>query len=429
MLSYFHFLRHRKLIVSTESLMEKKSFVKASGAIHITNKVSLIQKKVWNFLLMKAYDELGTKEKYQVALADIYDLLGTRNDKDIKKLIGSLNILVQFNILDKDNINKWGVYSLLGFIDLTNGVLTYSFGNELRQLLHKPQFYTIINLAIQQKFSCKYSLFLYELCLDYIGIGKTPWIEIDKFRYFMGIDEDEYLEFKFLSQNVIQKAVREINKKSDLIVEAEVQRLGRKAIKIRFSVTKQSVPAQFKTNANYMPATKEITDEQRKTLSLLISAGIEKEAAHKVVNKYDLNLIRDELKLLNTSTQTINNRTGWFIKACENKWHNYELDQQKLRAERERKENQRRELFEKVKAEHSNFKEEECLRRYSALSSQEQRDTDIQCELWIKQERKNNEFSRYTNDDEYRITFLQNKFLKDEERDLHQWARLKEYEI
>lgn len=79
-------------------------------------------------------------------------------------------------------------------------------------------------------------------------------------------------------------------------------------------------------------------------LPILLSVGIEKEAAYKMINQYDLNVIRDGIKLLNASSKEIHNRTGWLLDACKGKWSNGELEKQKQRVARDRKETREREL-------------------------------------------------------------------------------------
>ena len=59
----------------------KKLFVKASGVIHITHNISLVQYRLWNFLLAHAHPELGTKDKYQVSTAKLIKVLNIKSNR------------------------------------------------------------------------------------------------------------------------------------------------------------------------------------------------------------------------------------------------------------------------------------------------------------------------------------------------------------
>lgn len=224
--------------------MKNKEVIKHSAAVQISNYTTLLQRRTWNVLLGNAYWDLPTKDRYSITVRDLMHLLDleeSHNDKHIKDLcLDLINIVVQWNILKKDNKIEWGASGLLASAKIENGVLTYSYSIELRERLYNPEMYARINLKLQNKFNSKYSLAIYELCTDYfiekINRGETPWININVFRFMMGLGNQEYTRFKDLNLKIIKPSVNEINDKSDLDVSVDFKREKRKIVSLKFDI-------------------------------------------------------------------------------------------------------------------------------------------------------------------------------------------------
>ena len=103
---------------------------------------------------------------------------------------------VEWNVLGKDKKQEWGVASTVGICRIKDGVCTYSFAAHLRYKLYNPRIYTKLNLRLQNRFTHRYALILWEVCFDYFDIarnqGETPFIPMETFRDLMGLDKDEY---------------------------------------------------------------------------------------------------------------------------------------------------------------------------------------------------------------------------------------------
>ena len=82
--------------------MELEEFVKkASGAIQINHKVTLIQQRLWNVLLANAYPDLGKQKKFSMPTEALLKYFPeTRNTEHLKECLLALNrIQVQYNLL------------------------------------------------------------------------------------------------------------------------------------------------------------------------------------------------------------------------------------------------------------------------------------------------------------------------------------------
>ena len=238
----------QNLIDGGQGLKEKTEVIKHSAAIHIENKVSLLQRRAWNILLAHAYDELPLKEVYSVRVKELIDKLGY-DSKDENHLKAALKTLatsaVEWDTLDKDGSPDWGVTTLLAQARIQNGICTYAYSPELRERLHNPKVYARISLSLQNEFTSKHALALYELFVDYLdearNYGETPFILLAHFRKLMGIPDGSYTEFKKLNTRVIKEPIEEINERTDLSVTVEYQRKSRKVAALKFKIQRLSL--------------------------------------------------------------------------------------------------------------------------------------------------------------------------------------------
>ena len=264
------------------NLAKINEVIKASPAIQIQSKISLLQRRAWNVLLANAYSELQTAEIHRVSVVELATKLGyNSNDLDyLKETLEALGACqVKWNLLNKDKKKKWGFANLLASAEIENGICTYAFAPHLRHQLYNPRIYAKLNLRLQNRFKSQYTLVLWEVCFDYFDTdrdqGETPLIPLETFRELMGIEAGEYQTFKALNQFVIKPAIKEINALTDYHVEVEQKRLGRKIAELKFRITRvEQIPIQeslFPDIENLPPIAIE-----------LIQADIDRKVAQKI---------------------------------------------------------------------------------------------------------------------------------------------------
>ena len=180
-----------------------------------------------------------------VSVVELAAKLGyNSNDLDyLKETLEALGACqVKWNLLNKDKKEKWGFANLLASAEIENGICTYAFAPHLRHQLYNPRVYAKLNLRLQNQFTSRYALVLWEVCFDYFDTdrdqGETPLIPLKTFRELMGIEADEYQTFKALNQFVIKPAIKEINDLTDYHVEVEQKRIGRPIAELKFRISK-----------------------------------------------------------------------------------------------------------------------------------------------------------------------------------------------
>ena len=228
--------------------------IKASPAIQIQSKITHLQRRAWNVLLANAYNELPNKDIHRVSVPELARKLGFKdahsNQHYLKETLEALvDCTVKWNVLGKDKKQEWGVASLLAEARIIDGICYYEYSHTMRQRLHNPRIYTKLNLRLQNRFTSRYALVLWEICFDYFDAdrdqGETPFISLDTFRELLGIESDEYPEFSIFNRAVIKPAIKEINELTDYHVEVEQKRIGRRIAELKFRITKvKQIPIQ-----------------------------------------------------------------------------------------------------------------------------------------------------------------------------------------
>lgn len=222
--------------------LRRDSVKKNVAAIHVSGKLSLLQRKLSNVLLLNAYDTLTTRAAHRIDAQALCLMVGyNSNDIDTLKasLRGLAETVAEWDMLDDKGRQEWGVSSLLSYAKLKDGVCEYAYSPALAEKLHDPKVFALINLNIQRKFTGGHALALYENCFRFVGTGSTGWWSLEIFRRLMGVDgSDYYQSFKHLNAKIIKPAVKEVNNVSDIVVEPEVRRQGRAVSEIRFRITR-----------------------------------------------------------------------------------------------------------------------------------------------------------------------------------------------
>ncbi|MFA8440329.1 replication initiation protein [Yoonia sp.] len=212
------------------------------AAIHVSGKLTLLQRKLSNVLLLNAYDTLIHRGSHAIDARTLCTMIGY-NSNDMETLKQSLRGLVEtsaeWDMLDENGQQEWGVSSLLAYAKLKGGVCEYAYSPALAEKLHDPKVFALINLNIQRRFTSGHALALYENCYRFVRTGSTGWWPLELFRRLMGVNDSAYYEtFKHLNAKLIKPAVAEVNKTSNIIVTPETRKMGRSVTDIRFKIAK-----------------------------------------------------------------------------------------------------------------------------------------------------------------------------------------------
>ena len=318
-------------------LAEINEVIKASPAIQIQGRITLLQRRAWNILLANAYHELPEQEIHSISVRALAAKLGfeSHNHEYLQEALRALvDCTVEWNILNKNEKEEWGVAVLLADARIVEGICRYSFAPQLRMKLYNPIMYTKLNLRLQNRFKGQYALILWEVCFDYFdtdrGEGETPFIPLETLRELLGIESDEYPLFPELNRTVLKPALKEINALTTYHVEIEQKRIGRKVGELKFRITRvKHLPVQesvFPDIENLPPVAID-----------LIQAGVERVVALDIADREWESINPEKLPPPGTypdflayvcekiemslSAPNVANRAGYIIKAIRENYH------------------------------------------------------------------------------------------------------------
>lgn len=265
------------------------------NAIHCSNNLTLVQRKLFNALLFNAYPNLPHKQTFEIKGKDLYKLIGY-NSKDTGKLkdalLGLITIAIEWNVIDCSNgqEKKWKASSILASAELSNGICSYEYSQVMRDFLYQPEIYGKINIELVSQFKSGYGLALYENCIRYKGLTQTPWFPIDVFRKLMGVYDDKYQAFKDFKKRVLDVGVTEVNSISPIKVIPEIERVNQKVVKIRFILAKS-------IDHISMVLAENIIDDELNII-LIDTFGFSDGMVDEVFSKYEQNYIREKIEII-----------------------------------------------------------------------------------------------------------------------------------
>jgi len=300
--------------------LAKHEVVKHIGAIHVSNELSLLERKVSNVLLKNAWEHLSDREIHTISIRDLADMVGF-DSKDVEKIKEALRALrsteIQWNILGQDRKNSvWGVSGILASVQIHEGegICQYAYPPHLRNILRNPNIFARINLLIQRQFGSKYALGLWEYASGELALSGTEsiseqeclteWVTIEMFRDLLGSNNPTYDEFKIFNRDVLKPAISEVNRVSNLeIRDTEYRREKRKITALRFSILPKGtyqLPFDFPIpealeNEPIARLPAGASDEKAELIRRMVEVGVSEKVAQGTARAFGVDRITENL--------------------------------------------------------------------------------------------------------------------------------------
>jgi len=226
-------------------------------------KLTATQMDMFNLLFYKSREhfiknqtEIGEFIPFEMDLMDFSKELNKYSHNDYKSMVDQLvelmDIKVVINALGKNKEMKTTFTKFIHKISISkhknrlNKKARIVLDGEICQMVFDvKKLFTKFYLKIQFSMCSKYSKLLYELLKDYEGV-KTKIIQFDLLLGLMNVDHEGTRngEWALFNQNILKKAVKEINKKSDIFVECEgikekLEGKRKQVTQIKFVIRKQ----------------------------------------------------------------------------------------------------------------------------------------------------------------------------------------------
>lgn len=363
-------------------IQTRKSEVKKHVAtIHCSNTLSLLQRKISNALLYHAYPELLNTEEHEITVKQLCNIIGYsgNNHAVIKEALkGLISTIIEWNMIDNlTGEEDWSASAILASVRIKGSRCTYAYSPRMRELLYSPSMYGKINLIVQARFKSNYGLALYENCVRYKGLPHTRWFDLDGFRKLMGVADETYLIFRDFKKRVLDKSIEEVNTYSDMRIEPEINRAGRKVISIRFKLKDREKKTPIgvdlgqpgrAVSLDRSDYPQELVDKLRKDF------GLSQIQIDTVFSAYQNEFIQQKIKLIESSNTftagKVSNLAAYFLSSLKEDYQAPKSSNEKLYVLKKEKEQQ-------IAIERETEKSNEALKQRYALYIVEQYDQVI----------------------------------------------------
>lgn len=374
--------------------------------IHVRHEMTLLQYKYWLLILHFAAQteakEINTAEtfigkmfvipkSYIVSYLKYYpknkeleqDLQALRKYDLVYNLMkkdkqGVMNLTEQMNeeIRKKHQYETVYYSGMIGAFGITEKEIHVEVPiillNIMRKMIEKERtdnIFQLLNWDIYNKFPSKYTAAIYKLCKDYLGIGYVKSLSIEDFRFYIGLQSDEYEPFKLLNYNIIKPSIQEINESefSDISVGVEYKKIGKRVTHLQFIVKAKKVALPSNIHTFEQPieySEPDLAQEENigeigriyglvRENSLPVST-LKKWVEQKGFDFVQATLIRANRRADETRIKKPNepmNYGAWYTNAFKNNFGGEELEEQLLKEQQLKKQRELDEKKAKAKAE------------------------------------------------------------------------------
>lgn len=374
------------------------------AAVRVGDTVGLFARKMWNVLLLNAYDHLLTQDFHKIKVSDLCEITGcnTRNFKNISDVLSNLmstNVKWDIGGGCRENgtwIKNMGMSTMIASAIIEDGVVVYEFSKRLSKLLYNPEIYQRISIAQQKLFKSASSLALWENCIRYVRVGSTGFAEVQEWRELLGATAKTYDQYKDFNKFVISPSVKEINEVSSIEVQPFFKKSGRKITHIGFTVI-QKAQRQLA-----IPELMEVAKSSKEYEELLMF-GINEVQAISWIQEYGYDYIREKLDLTreNERNGKVKKLAGFLVSAIKG---NFKSEKQIFLQQKEKK---RAEEYDDI----AEKRKEAFISKYAKVFAREEKERFLNALTLEQQDNLKNKILSENDLDSYTINALKNNGL------------------
>lgn len=234
--------------------MQKKNLVvKDNALINASYRLSLAEQRIVLLSILNARESnIKIDEKTPLEIhADTY----AKNFKvDLKTAYEAIKEAAEtlmtrafsFDVIDKKGSVRHATSSWVQYIDYSHGLgaVRLIFATKVVPLVTRlEKHFTSYELEQVSGLTSVYAIRLYELLMTWKSAGKTPMYELADFREKIGVEEGRHTLMSNFKSRVLDFAINQINKNTDLTVKYEQHKAGRviKGFSFKFEFKKPAI--------------------------------------------------------------------------------------------------------------------------------------------------------------------------------------------
>jgi hypothetical protein len=238
--------------VAIVDIKEELLLKKVSERVKFINPPKLLQRQLHNVLLFVARPNITTQEVFSVPLEYLsWAVEHTVNGYGyLKESITEM----QQSLMNISYNGHWVQTQILQDVQISpNNVMSFRIPPLLRKLYGAPERYYHVSMRMNARFRSKYAHALYELLVENQWRKQTGIMTVEEFRERMGIDKDEYKEYKRLAARVLMPALRELEELGDYYATVKPDYKARKVVGLNFIIHENAKNALQFEDANLDP--------------------------------------------------------------------------------------------------------------------------------------------------------------------------------
>lgn len=216
--------------------MKNNLVVKHNDLIEARYNLSLNEQRVILYSASMLDRDKKNFEIVKVKINELTNLLDTTEKRYTEFKEIAENLISKTLTIKKEKselVTSW--LSSMEYIE-NEGIIELEFSQKLiPYLLQLKEKFTRYELKNILSLKNKHSIRVYELMKQYEKIGERK-ISLEELRKYLGIGEDEYLRFGNFENRVLKTTKEEINEYTDLIIDYEKIKKGRRIDSILFKI-------------------------------------------------------------------------------------------------------------------------------------------------------------------------------------------------
>ncbi len=301
-----------------EHIVKTKATV-SNSIIEAKYKLPITEQKILHMLI--AQIDFTDKELkfYSFYVSDFLTIFDEKNyTRQVKK---SLDTLLNAKIKITKEKSFLETHWLSSAEYFEGGKIELEFSEKLKPfLIQLKKEFTKYDVAEINKFKSKFSVRIYLLMKQYQPLGERI-INVEELKEMLQVS-DSYPEYRNFKQKVLKIAYEEINRLSDLKIEYEEIKKGRKVDKIKFYITSNNKHIELEKVPEEKEKHEEIDiDDLIERLQDIIEEKLkikEYKALLKAANN-DVELIQAKYQIAKKQKK-IDNLVGWLMKAIQEEY-------------------------------------------------------------------------------------------------------------
>jgi plasmid replication initiation protein len=214
--------------------------VQDNSLVFANYNMTALEQKIFLIMLSTIKKDDTNLLKTTFRVRDIAGLLGIAPEPLYRDLPKMCKVIIKKDVEIKQPNGDWEIFSIISGAKYKSrqGLLTLTLNPQAEPyLLQLKDLFTSFKLRNALTLEGKYAIRLYQLSKSSLYL-KGFTIELEDLKKKLKLEQKSYSRFTNINTKILKPAIKEINSKTDIIVDMEFIKSGRNVVAIKFNVKK-----------------------------------------------------------------------------------------------------------------------------------------------------------------------------------------------